>query len=92
MGVSNEEKLTAKCVNGNEEINQKVIDVGHVENVVDINIEGSQRVVSDEIVEKIDTGACEIEIGPIGVSSHLSEPVAKNMDKNEYNVGNKDKA
>ncbi|KAK8558167.1 hypothetical protein V6N13_073840 [Hibiscus sabdariffa] len=70
----------------------EVIDVGLVENVVDINIEGSQRVVSDKIIEKIDTGAGEIEIGPIGVSSQLSEPVAKNMDKNECNVSNKDKA
>ncbi|KAK8976629.1 hypothetical protein V6N11_057229 [Hibiscus sabdariffa] len=81
--AENIEILTDNCGNREEESNQKVIDVGHVENVADFNFEGSQRDVSDEIVEKLDARAGEIEIGPFGVSSQLSDPVAKNMDKNE---------
>ncbi|KAK8549479.1 hypothetical protein V6N13_027231 [Hibiscus sabdariffa] len=91
-GFSNVEILTDNCGNREEESNQKVIDVGHVENVADFNFEGSQRDVSDEIVEKLDARAGEIEIGPFGVSSQLSDPVAKNMDKNECIVGEMDKA
>ncbi|KAK8991885.1 hypothetical protein V6N11_044783 [Hibiscus sabdariffa] len=86
------EILTDKCGNREEESNQKVIDVGHVENVAGFIFEGSQRDVSDEIVEKLDARAGEFEIGPFGVSSQLSEHVAKNMDKNECIVGDKDKA
>ncbi|KAK8595384.1 hypothetical protein V6N13_016757 [Hibiscus sabdariffa] len=91
-GFSNVEILMDKCGNREEESNQKVIDVGHVENVADFIFEGSQRDVSDEIVEKLDARDGEFEIGPFGVSSQLSEPVAKNMDKNECIVGDKDKA
>ncbi|KAK8487912.1 hypothetical protein V6N12_021103 [Hibiscus sabdariffa] len=67
---------------------------GEVENVYIARkrSRGSQRDVSDEIVEKLDARAGEFEIGPFGVSSQLSEHVAKNMDKNECIVGDKDKA
>ncbi|KAK8682069.1 hypothetical protein V6N13_054466 [Hibiscus sabdariffa] len=58
---------------------------GHVEKELNFIIKEPLKVVSEELADKKDTGADEIELGPI------SEHVGKNEDKKGDYVDNMDK-
>ncbi|KAK9011360.1 hypothetical protein V6N11_044212 [Hibiscus sabdariffa] len=58
---------------------------GHVEKELNFIIEEPLKVVSEELADKKDTGADEIELGPI------SEHVGKNEDKKWGYMDNVDK-
>ncbi|KAK8692701.1 hypothetical protein V6N13_070308 [Hibiscus sabdariffa] len=91
-GFSNKESLMVKCGSGEEEINQLFSKEGHVEKELNFIIEEPLKVVSEELADKKDTGADEIELGPISehavtVGKLLAKEKTKDIFMRSWNQG-----